>query len=110
MANARRGEVEAVLGGRRFTLCLTLGALAELETAFGAGDLAALGERLAAGRLAARDLLLIVAAGIRGGGASLSDAEVAALPVAGDLGAYARAVADLLAAAFGAAGETPHSP
>jgi hypothetical protein len=39
MANRHRGEIEAVLDGRPRTLCLTLGALAELEAAFGAQDL-----------------------------------------------------------------------
>ena len=53
MTNRRRGEVALELGGQRYTLCLTLGALAELEDAFGVADLAALGERFAAGRLSA---------------------------------------------------------
>ena len=30
MVNPHRGEIEAVLGGVPYTLCLTLGALAEL--------------------------------------------------------------------------------
>ena len=33
MANRYRGEVTAVLDGRQWTLCLTLGALAELDRA-----------------------------------------------------------------------------
>lgn len=32
MANAVRGEVALVRGGRRLTLCLTMGALAEIES------------------------------------------------------------------------------
>ena len=55
MANRHRGEIEAELGGERRTLCLTLGALAELESAFGAEDLAALAERFGSGRMSARD-------------------------------------------------------
>ncbi|MGL4261713.1 MAG: GTA-gp10 family protein, partial [Afipia sp.] len=39
MVNIHRGEISADLGGRRRTLVLTLGALAELESAFGANDL-----------------------------------------------------------------------
>ncbi|WP_249729606.1 MULTISPECIES: gene transfer agent family protein [unclassified Chelatococcus] len=100
-ANRHRGEVEAEFGGERHVLCLTLGALAELETAFGADDLATLGQRLSEGRLSARDIIRILGAGLRGAGTTLSDAEVAGLPVAGHLDAYAQAVADLLAAAFG---------
>ena len=57
--NRRRGEVEAVIDGKPLRLCLTLGALAELEDAFGASDLQALAGRFAGGRLSARDLLVI---------------------------------------------------
>lgn len=114
MANARRGEIDAAFGDARYTLRLTLGALAELETAFGAQDLVALAQRFQSGRLSARDLQCVIAAGLRGGGAKLTDAEVAALPVEGGVAAYARIAADLLVAAFGdpAAGEAlrPQSP
>jgi len=51
MPNKYRGEIDADLGGRRRTLVLTLGALAELESAFGAADLVALAERFGTGRL-----------------------------------------------------------
>ncbi len=44
MANRHRGEIEAILDGAH-TLCLTLGALAELEHAFGDEDMLALAER-----------------------------------------------------------------
>jgi uncharacterized phage protein (TIGR02216 family) len=68
MPNRYRGEIDAELGGRRRTLVLTLGALAELESAFGAVDLMALAERFGTGRLSARDLVRIIAAGLRGAG------------------------------------------
>ena len=42
MPNLHRGEIEAEIGGVRRRLVLTLGALAELEAAFGADDLTAL--------------------------------------------------------------------
>lgn len=102
MANRYRGEIEAELDGRRVTLCLTLGALAELETAFGADDLAGLAERLAAGRLSARDAIALIGAGLRGGGMDVGDDEVAAMASAGGVPAYAAIVASLLGAAFGA--------
>ena len=105
MPNPRRGEIEAELGERRLTLCLTLGALAELEAAFGVEDLTALGERFAGGRLSARDLVRIIGAGARGGGTALTDDEVAMLPVAEGLAGYLAIVARLLAATFGEAGE-----
>ena len=47
--NRRRGEVAAELDGQDYRLCLTLGALAELEATYAADDLGALVERFASG-------------------------------------------------------------
>ena len=102
MPNRHRGEIEAELGGRRRTLVLTLGALAELESAFGAEDLPALAERFASGRLTAHDLTRIIGAGLRGAGESVRDEEVAAMAVEGGAHGYVRIAAELLAATFGA--------
>ncbi|MBY6239752.1 gene transfer agent family protein [Methylosinus sp. Sm6] len=101
MANARRGEVEAKLDGKTYTLCLTLGALAELESAFGASDLVSLAERFEQRRLSARDLLRIIACGLRGAGHAATDEEVAQMKVEGGLGEYARIAAALIGATFG---------
>ena len=111
-ANRHRGEIEAVIGGERRVLCLTLGALAELETAFAAGDLQALAERFSSGRLKAADLVRVIGAGLRGAGHPLSDDEVAALPLDGGLSAMAGVVGDLLLATCGAAEEdgAPSNP
>lgn len=101
MANKRRGEIEAEIGGRTYTLCLTLGALAELESGLGASDLVALAERFEGRRLSARDILRIIGCGLRGAGHGLSDDEVANMKVLGGLAAYVKIAADLLAATFG---------
>ncbi|TRL30673.1 gene transfer agent family protein [Rhizobium straminoryzae] len=100
-ANRRRGEIEAVIDGERRILCLTLGALAELETAFAADDLTALAARFSRGRLTATDLVRILGAGLRGGGNLYSDEEVAAMSIEGGVAAYAAIAAALLEAAFG---------
>lgn len=100
MSNTYRGEISADLGGKRRTLVLTLGALAELESAFGASDLMALAERFGTGRLSARDLVRIIAAGLRGAGEAVSDDEVAAMTVDGGAAGYVRVAADLIAATF----------
>ncbi len=110
MANARRGEVEGVLDGRRRTLVLTLGALAELEQAFGAADLMALAESFGKGRLAARDAARIIAAGLNGAGESVTEAEVGAMRVDDGAVGCVRLVNALLAATFGtqeASGDSP---
>jgi hypothetical protein len=100
MPNKHRGEIEAELGGNRHTLVLTLGALAELESAFGADDLVALAERFGSGRLSARDLTRIIGAGLRGAGETVGDGEVAAMTVDGGASGYVRIAAELIAATF----------
>lgn len=102
MPNRHRGEIEAEIGGVRRTLVLTLGALAELEAAFGADDMVALAERFGAGRLKARDLIRIIGAGLRGAGEPVSDDEVALMDVEGAAAGYVRIAAELIAATFGA--------
>ena len=66
MSNGIRGEARAVLAGVERTLCLTLGALAEIETALGTRGFAELAERMRS--LSARDLRAVRAALLRGGG------------------------------------------
>lgn len=104
-ANRRRGEVEAVIDGERRILCLTLGALAELETAFAAESLADLALRFSAGKLASRDLIRILAAGLRGGGNCCADEDVADMCVEGGLAACIAIVRELLLVTFGASGD-----
>lgn len=103
MANRRRGEVAARLDGRERTLCLTLGALAELEAGFGAEDLVALAGRFESGRLSARDIVRIIGCGLRGAGEAVSDDEVAALRIDGAAAGFARLAAELIGATFGGA-------
>jgi hypothetical protein len=64
--NGARGEVVAVLAGAERRLCLTLGALAEIETGLELDGLSGLAERMRA--LSARDLTVVLAALLRGGG------------------------------------------
>lgn len=103
MANKYRGEIDADIGGARRRFVLTLGALAELEAAFGVDDLAALAERFAQGRLRSRDLIRIIGAGLRGAGESVTDDDVASMSIADGAQGYVRIAADLIEATFGAA-------
>lgn len=109
MANRRRGEVAATFDCRPYTLCLTLGALAELEDAFAVQDLMALGERFLSGRLSADDLVKLVGAGLRGGGHAVSDDDLRSWPAA-SVPEMAAAAASLLAATFGDASPNPPGP
>ena len=92
MANAARGEASLACEGRTLTLCLTLGALAEIEAAL-EGDVAARMARLKAGELVA-----VLRALLKGGGETAAAAEVERLKL------DPAAVAEAIAAAFAAAG------
>ena len=109
MPNRKRGEVGLALGDADFTLCLTLGSLAELEDAFAASDLLALAARFAGGRLSGRDLVKLLGVALRGGGHDISDAEVAALPLAGGVEPVVQALTECLMLTFGGA-ENPTQP
>jgi hypothetical protein len=100
MANAHRGEIEAELSGRRYTLCLTLGALAEIEHAYGGEDLIAIAQRFEAGKIGASDAILVIGAGLRGAGNAVSDEEVRAMTVEGGAAGYLAIVVRLLKATF----------
>ncbi|MGQ0671671.1 MAG: gene transfer agent family protein [Hyphomicrobium sp.] len=101
MPNKHRGEVEARLDGKAFQLCLTLGALAELESAFGDQDMLALATRFEKGRISARDCVRIIGAGLRGAGYEIADREVAAMHCEAGAAGYVGIVARLLQATFG---------
>ena len=103
MVNPHRGEIEASLDGRTWTLCLTLGALAELESSLGAEGLSSLAQHLTSGRLTAAEMLKILAAGLRGGGHPLTDDEVREMQAEGGAVGYVQIVSRLLNATFGAA-------
>lgn len=103
MPNPQRGEISAVLDGEEKVLCLTLGALAELEARFMAGDLVGLSERFASGRVSARDLTAILGAGLRGAGNAITDDELARMAIEGGLKGAAAIAARLLRATFGGA-------
>lgn len=104
-ANRRRGEIEALIDGERRILCLTLGSLAELETAFAAENLNDLAKRFGTGNFKASDMIEIIAAGLRGGGNIFSHEEVASIVIEGGLAGYARVVGDLLTATFAPSGD-----
>lgn len=94
--NAARGETMLMINGRPRRLLLTLGALSELEAAFGASDLAILAERLS--RPSAQDLAVVIAALLRGAGEDLPMSELSAAQI--DFVAAAEAVALAFTRAF----------
>ena len=101
MANHHRGEIEACLDGKTFKLCLTLGALAELEAAFGDQDMLALAQRFEKGRLRATDAVRVIGAGLRGAGYEIEDDAVRGMRTEGGVAGFVDIVARLLSATFG---------
>lgn len=100
MANSVRGEIDSDLFGEPLTFCLTLGALAEIETAFSGARFVGIVERVTTGALAIHDLILILGAAARGGGARLSNDDLSRRPMVGGLERAYRLVGDLLATCF----------
>ena len=96
--NTARGEVLLRVDDQDVRLCVTLGALAELEAAFDVVSLAELGERLA--QLTAADLITVLATLARGGGVEMSVGELSAARI--DAKAAAQAVAEAFRLAFDA--------
>jgi hypothetical protein len=103
MSNRYRGEIEASLDGGAYRLCLTLGALAELEAAFGDEDMLALATRFEKGRVSARDCIRIIGCGLRGAGYEITDKDVAAMKTDDGAAGFVDIVARLLSATFGGA-------
>ncbi len=100
MANPWTGEVAIRLDGIRHVAKLTLGALAELEAGLGTGTLIELVERFEAGRFSTRDVLMLIVAGLRGGGWEGTAADLLKVEIGGGPVEAARVAAELLARAF----------
>lgn len=103
MANPYAGEVALGVDGVRHVMKLTLGALAELEAGLETTSLVAMVDRFEAGGYGAKDVLLLLAAGLRGGGWCGTATELAMAEIDGGPVEAARAAAELLARAFAVA-------
>jgi len=99
-ANKHRGEIIADIDGKSYRLCLTLGALAELESAFGDTDLLSLAQRFEQGDISASDAIKIIGAGLRGGGNTITNNELAMMQIDGGAQGYLALVVELLQATF----------
>lgn len=104
MANPWAGEVAVTLDGVPLVAKLTLGALAELEAGLEAGSLMEIAERFESGRMAARDVILVLVAGLRGGGWRGTADDLRLGEIDGGPMAAVRAAAELLARAFAVPG------
>lgn len=100
MANPWAGEVGLTIDGQPHVLKLTLGALAELEAQMQAGSIVDLVERFETGAYSSADVLSLIVAGLRGGGARLTRDDLLAADIQGGPMAAARVAAELLARAF----------
>ena len=100
MENPFAGEVALVVNGERYVMRLPLGALAGLEERLGAESLVALVDRFESGGQKAGDVMALIVAGMRGGGWSGDERELADAEIGGGIIAASRAAALLLMRAF----------
>lgn len=99
--NPHRGEVELIIDGKAVAARLSLGALAELEAALGAGSMVAIAERFENGSFSTQDVIAVLAAGARAGGWCGDAAGMASARLEGGAIGAARHAALLLGRAFG---------
>lgn len=83
MANPQRGEVAIRIDGREHVMRLTLGALAELEDRLKVTSLLGLAEKFETGGVATAELIALLAAGIRGGGGTVTEDDLAGAEIGG---------------------------
>lgn len=107
MANPWAGEVAITLNGTPHVAKLTLGALAELEAGLRAGSLMEIAERFEGGRMSARDVILVIVAGLRGGGWSGTAEDLRLAEIGGGPMGAVRVAAELLARAFAVPEQEP---
>jgi hypothetical protein len=100
MANPWAGEVAVELNGECLVAKLTLGALAELEAALATETLFELVERFENRRFSTRDVMLLVVAGLRGGGWQGTAEDLRTAEIGGGPMEAVRIAAELLARAF----------
>jgi hypothetical protein len=100
MANPWAGEVALELNGERRMAKLTLGALAELEAALGTDTLFGLVERFETRRFSTRDVMMLIVAGLRGGGWQGPAEDLVSAEIGGGPMEAVRVAAELLARAF----------
>lgn len=101
MVNRHRGEMTVEMNGQPETLCLTLGALAELEDRYEGKNILTLVDAFAKGGLGAGDVLNVLHAGLIGAGSKISIADLNAAKFEGGFAGAARTVATLLKISFG---------
>ncbi|MEM9049141.1 MAG: gene transfer agent family protein [Pseudomonadota bacterium] len=107
MANPYRGEVALTIEGQSHVMRLTLGALCALEQELEDRSIAALVARFESGEIRMREVLSVLQAGLRGGGAALTEAELETLQIDGGAGAAMRLAAQLLRVAFAPPEDAP---
>lgn len=88
------------MNGQRYVARLTLGALVELEEQLGESSLIDLVTRFESNAFTSRDVVALLGAGLRGGGANVTDQALLSADFDGGPMAAAKKAAELLARAF----------
>jgi len=98
--NPFRGEVTITIDGKEHLMRLSLGSLAGLEAELGTDGLLPLIQRFEEGRFSTKDLIALLAAGLKGGGWDGSAEDLEQAQIEGGILVAARAAGELLALAF----------
>ena len=104
MTDLNKCEVTITLDGVPHVAKLTLGALAEVEAALESGSLVDLISRFEVQKVSPRDVLVLVVAGLRGGGWQGTAGDLLRVEIGGGLMGAAQIAAQLLARAFSLTG------
>ncbi len=104
MVNPLAGEVVLRLDGKKRVARLTLGALAEVEAELG-GSVLDLVRRFEGGSFSAREVLVLLFAGLKAAGWKGSEADLRQAEIEGGLLEAARIAAQMLVRAFSVPGQ-----
>lgn len=103
MVNRHRGEMTVEINGQKETLCLTLGALAELEDRYKGKNILTLIDEFATSGLGATDVFNILQVGLIGAGSTMPAEGLNVARFEGGFAGAARTAAALLKISFGLA-------
>jgi hypothetical protein len=103
MPNPYQGEVTINLNGKPQTMRLSLGVLATLEADMKADSLMALVERFENGSFKASDLIMLLFAGLQGGGWGGCIEDLSHAQIKGGIVEAAKLAGELLRVTFGSA-------
>lgn len=100
MTNKYRGCIAQDFNGFSYNLCLTLGALAELEEALNCQNISCLFKKFQEGYFSTQDIIKILGIALRAGGSDIQDKDIHKWPLDRGFLIYVNTVSRLLQETF----------